>query len=34
MWLATETMVGVALLATAITIEVAGLALEHCSDKS
>ncbi len=34
MWLATETMVGVVLLAAAIVLEIAGLALERRADKS
>ena len=34
MWLATETMVGVVLLAAAIALEIAGLAVEHRADKS
>lgn len=33
MWLATETMVGVALLAAAVALEIAGLALERRADK-
>lgn len=34
MWLATETILGAALLAAGVLLEIAGLALEHRADRN